>query len=71
MENEKLYRSIGLPLGTWRLVQEAKSSRISIEVNGKYPTDHDVIAWLIRLGVAHMLQIEAKEQAFLEAKLGV
>lgn len=58
----KLYVSLGLPLDTWRLIDEAKNSRIISEVLGRYPTTSDVVHLLVRYGTAHMRVLEEQDE---------
>jgi hypothetical protein len=63
---DRYYRNIGLSLDTWRLVDEAGSSRICREVLGKYPTDSQIIEWMLRLGRARSMELEAKADTIQE-----
>lgn len=54
------YRTMGLPLDTWRLIDSARSERICSEVLGKYPTDSQVLAWLMKLGMARLEKLDSE-----------
>lgn len=57
----KYYRSLGLPLSIWSLVDEAKDTRVSRNFLGRYPADGLVVAWLMKLGMNALWELEAKE----------
>lgn len=58
----KLYVSLGLPLDTWKLVDDAKTSHVILDVLGKYPTTSDVVHLLVRYGSAYLRVMEEKEE---------
>lgn len=54
---------MGVPLTTWRLLDEAKASRICRDVFGVvHPTDSQVMAWMFRMACAHILELEEREE---------
>lgn len=65
MEGKRFYRSIGLSLDTWRLVEQAKTSLVIRDVLGGYPSDSEVIGFLLRHGSIRTAQLDEKE---LESK---
>lgn len=67
MEGRKYYRTLGLPLDTWGLIDEARSSRICREVLGKYPTDSEIVGWLLKLGSGRRIQFESEAETIQEA----
>jgi hypothetical protein len=61
-----LYRSIGLPLTTWRLLDQARTSRLCRDVFGVVtPTDSQVLAWMMRMSLAKISELEQRENEVL------
>jgi len=67
MEGRLYSRTLSMPLGTWQLIEQAKDSRLCREVFGRYPTDAQTFAWLVRLGTARMEQLEHDVERVQEA----
>lgn len=44
----KLYKTIGLPLSTWRLVDTSRTHPIFVELYGSNGTESEALAWMIR-----------------------
>lgn len=46
----RLYKTIGLPLSTWRLLDSARTHPVFVEIYGSNGSESDVLAWLMRQG---------------------
>lgn len=44
----KLYRTVGLPLSTWRLLDTARSHPVFTELYGPAGTESEALQWMLR-----------------------
>lgn len=50
----KLYRTVGLPLSTWRALESARTHPVFLELYGPQGTESDALAWIIRQGMIRL-----------------
>jgi hypothetical protein len=50
----RYYRTVGLQLSTWRLIDTARSHPVFLEVYGPKGDDSDALTWLMRQGMIRL-----------------
>jgi hypothetical protein len=50
----KLWKSVGLPLSAWRLVDIARSHPVFLELYGSHGTESEALHWLVRQGMIRL-----------------